>query len=65
MSEKNYTRLFRIFWLVYMAAAATLIVLAMLSCSQKTNPASWRFHKETANQHHKIKALKVINCNRE
>lgn len=65
MKEKTQIRIIKAFWILYMAAAAALILGAMLSCSPKSNPAYWRFHKETANKHHKIKALKVIHCNRE
>ena len=65
MKEKTQIRIFKVFWILYMAAAAALILGAMLSCSPKSNPADWRFHKETANKHHKIKAMKVIHCNRE
>lgn len=54
------------FWVAYLLLVAIAIVLLSVSCSTtKSKPAEWRFHKGTVNQHHKIKALKVINCNRE
>lgn len=69
MNEKTKTMLIRLFWFLYIGAIATIFLLAITAVSgcstTKSNPADWRFHKHTANQHHKIKALKVINCNRE
>ena len=69
MNEKTQTRLIRLFWFLYIGAIATIFLLAITAASgcstTKSNPAYWRFHKETANKHHKIKALKVIHCNRE
>ena len=65
MKSKIEIRIIKAFWILYLGAIAGFIIVAMLSCSPKSNPADWRYHKETANKHNKIKALKVIHCNRE
>lgn len=65
MNRKTEIRIIKAFWIFYATVIVIFALLAIFSCSPKSNTAGWEFHKETANKHHKIKALKVIHCNRE
>ena len=66
MKTKNNQSLF--FWMAYIVIMLLILALfATLSgcSSKKTIPADWRYHKTVASVHPKLKAHKLVLCNRE
>lgn len=57
------------FWIGYAIFMIVIIIMTAVtlsSCStEKSLPADWRYHKKVANVHPKLKAHKIVHCNRE